>query len=214
MKDTQAKTVKSNGVNLRNRALNTEENDSDSDYEPSMKIIRDPNFNKPISYSIKRPSFKKSNKKLRYNEPNNLQEEFIANIGDENNQNKCFLSDYVLTHLNNCFIQDLFGHTEEDSVSGSILSFSILTISMGSLTLPYLLSITGIIPGLLILMLITLVSYWMLSVIQEMAVKYKQKSYSDLMSAVIGSHFSFFLECVIWLNYFLVMISFLLICKL
>lgn len=105
-------------------------------------------------------------------------------------------------------LHKMFGPMEAGSVRGSIFAISSLALGTGCLSLPIRFTQMGMAWGLVFLTIAGGIAYWTLTLMIKAAQKSKEKDYSRLVKDCLGKGPAVFLDCVILLYIFGVLISY------
>jgi hypothetical protein len=111
------------------------------------------------------------------------------------------------------FFDRYFGKLEDGSIRGSIFTIATMTMGIGVLNIPWLFSKTGLIQGIIIMIISCIIDYWILLNMNKVAKKYKSFNYSTLVDRLFGKKFSLALDILIWINYVLGLIFYQVISK-
>lgn len=102
----------------------------------------------------------------------------------------------------------LFGPMRPGSLRGSIFTLSNLTLGVGCLSLPQVLFRIGFVEGILALLIVALISYWMLSCISEASQIKRCYDYSALVKIVFGGKISIVVNVIFMLYYLMVLVAY------
>jgi hypothetical protein len=107
----------------------------------------------------------------------------------------------------------IFGKINPGSVRGSIFNLAILSLGAGCLALPQKIKNMSMIVTLIDIILAGFATYWTLNLLILSSKKYKIYNYSLLVRKIFGKGLSIFLDCVVLVYIFGVMVMYQVIGK-
>lgn len=114
---------------------------------------------------------------------------FIENINEENEEKD-----------ERSWCQRTFGKMRPGSLRGSIFNICILSLGTGLLAIPQKIGYMSIILSPIIIILSGLANLWSLIILVNMCIKFKAKSYEDLVNKLLGNKLSIFLGIIMSIN--------------
>ncbi len=153
-----------------------------------------------------------------YNLMTKTNEEIINEIGTQKNPDEPQSADSNVLELNNAtsktLTQRLFSPMEAGSLRGSIFAMSSLALGTGCLALPKNFGNMSFVGALLTLCFGSAVAYWSLVIMIEASRKTNVKEYSRLVKESLGNRLALFLDIMILIYIFGILISYQVISKL
>jgi hypothetical protein len=126
-------------------------------------------------------------------------------------------SDSQEVHINSkgerTLYQRLFSKMEAGSLRGSIFAMSSLALGTGCLALPVRFSQMSFLGAIIMVLIGSFAAYWSLTIMIEASIKTKSFDYSRLVKQSVGPHLALFLDIVILIYIFGILISYQVISK-
>lgn len=133
-----------------------------------------------------------------------------SNVNDFSKDNK---NEIANENIHRSFCNRLFGKMNEGSLRGGILAMSSLSLGTGCLALPRIFENVSLLVAILIIIFGSLSAYWSLTLMIKSALPSKTYDYSKLVKIELGLKTSKFLDVVILIYIFGVLISYQVISK-
>jgi hypothetical protein len=140
----------------------------------------------------------------RGNEKNNLLNSNDSSNTDSNGQD---------LEGSKTIYQRFFSTMEAGSLRGSVFAMSSLALGTGCLTLPQKFEQMSLLAAVLVIILAALAAYWSLTLMIKASKKSKQQDYSRLVKVELGNGSALFLDFVVLLYVFGILISYQCISK-